>query len=453
MGQSSSSIKKEQVGKEQSKNTNGTTNNDDGSAISDITDMRSVMEKAPTRAENPPSRQRNRRNHTRTRTRTRTRTISHASYTRNPRNRTASQSSLLFTRNATGYNFIRTSIHSGTAIRTSNRPYFPSPEEERAALEENGSFRSSIPFHKTVEQVYVGVHDGKVLGDGVNGEVRRVTHRETGKMFALKRLNMNNVRSEKQANQLLEEIEIMCQLDHPNIIKLEEVYESEDYIYLVEELCLGGELFDRLDEQPNYHYKEEQCANLILQIVSAVQYLHAQGIVHRDLKLENFLFTKPDSDSDLKMIDFGLSKHLKYGEKEKDAVGTPYTVAPEVIRGSYTEKCDVWGIGVIAYLLMSGDPPFGGCAGEPLRQVRNNILKANYRFKPEFIWKNVSEEGKDFIRELLQLDPMKRPSTRELLISSPWLHKFMAEEKEEKPCWLNCSIIRHAANDIFTRQS
>ncbi len=402
-----------------------------------------------TKPENPSKQNHRNRNRTRNRTRTRThtRTISHASYSRNQRHRTASQSSLLFTRNATGYNVIRSSIHS---VNGSGRPYYPSPEEERAALD--GSRRSSIPFHKTVEEVYEGVHDGKVLGDGVNGQVRRVVNRDTGEMFALKSLSMTRVKSEKQATQLLEEIEIMCQLDHPNIIKLEEVYESHDQIYLVEELCHGGELFDRLDEQPNYHYKEEQCANLVIQIVSAVQYLHSQGIVHRDLKLENFLFSKPDSDSDLKMIDFGLSKHLKYGEKERDAVGTPYTVAPEVIKGAYTEKCDVWGIGVITYLLLSGDPPFGGCGGEPLRQVRNSILTANYRFKPDFIWKNVSEEGKNFIRELLQLDPMKRPSTRELLMNSPWLHRYMQEEKEEnKPCWLNCALLRHAANDIFTR--
>ena len=361
----------------------------------------------------------------------------------NHRSRTISQAPLLFIRNAaTGYNFIKNSIHSSV------RPYYPTEEEERAALDI--SCRSSIPFHKTVEQVYYGVHDGPTLGEGVTGEVKKVTHKETGKEFALKRLNMLKVKSEKQAMQLLEEIEIMCQLDHPNIITLEEVYESDDHIYLVEELCHGGELFDRLDEQPNFRYSEEDCAHLIYQLVSAVQYIHSQGIVHRDLKLENFLFAKPDSDSELKMIDFGLSKHMKYGEKEKDAVGTPYTVAPEVIRGLYTEKCDVWAIGVITFLLLTGDPPFGGCNGEPLRQVRRAILKGSYKFQPKKLWDNISDDAKDFIRNLLQVDPKERPSSRGL-IYSPWLQKWKKThptetEEDDKDdttdCWLNCHLLR-----------
>jgi serine/threonine protein kinase len=112
------------------------------------------------------------------------------------------------------------------------------------------------------------------------------------------------------------------QLDHPNIVRLEEVYESQSEIYLVQELCLGGELFDRLDEQPDYHYTEAECARLVKQMLNAVRYLHSKGIIHRDLKLENFLFSGTEKDSELKMIDFGLSKHFRYGEVQHEAVGT-----------------------------------------------------------------------------------------------------------------------------------
>jgi serine/threonine protein kinase len=112
------------------------------------------------------------------------------------------------------------------------------------------------------------------------------------------------------------------QLDHPNIVRLEEVYESQSEIYLVQELCLGGELFDRLDEQPDYHYTEAECARLVKQMLCAVRYLHSKGIIHRDLKLENFLFSGTAKDSELKMIDFGLSKHFRYGEVQHEAVGT-----------------------------------------------------------------------------------------------------------------------------------
>lgn len=182
--------------------------------------------------------------------------------------------------------------------------------------------------------------------------------------------------------------------DHPNIVRLEEVYESHNEIYLVQEVCKGGELFDRLDEQPDYHYTEAQCARLVKQMLCSVRYIHNKGIIHRDLKLENFLFSDLDAKSELKMIDFGLSKHFQFGEIhvscshhimhlfivhmmhamiclhveyisplfpillstffQHEAVGTPYTVAPEVIRGSYDERCDVWAIGVITYLLLSG---------------------------------------------------------------------------------------------------
>ena len=165
-----------------------------------------------------------------------------------------------------------------------------------------------VPFGKPIEEVYNGVHDGPVLGSGISGLVRLVTHKATGLKYAVKCLDLGLVDTEEGLQQLREEIYIMCQLDHPNIVRLEEVYESHSEIYLVQELCLGGELFDRLDEQPDYHYTEAQCARLVKQMLCSVRYIHSKGIIHRDLKLENFLFSDTGADSELKMIDFGLSK-------------------------------------------------------------------------------------------------------------------------------------------------
>jgi calcium-dependent protein kinase len=268
-----------------------------------------------------------------------------------------------------------------------------------------------VPFGKPIEEVYDGVHTGPVLGSGISGLVRLVTHKATGLKYAVKVLDLGLVETPTGLQQLREEIFIMCQLDHPNIVRLEEVYESHSEIYLVQELCLGGELFDRLDEQPDYHYTEAECARLVKQMLSAVRYLHSKGIIHRDLKLENFLFSSVNADSELKMIDFGLSKHFMYGEVQHEAVGTPYTVAPEVIRGSYDERCDVWAIGVIAFLLLSGEPPFGGCGGpESLMQVRSNILMGHYEFEPADIWEQVSEQARHFILTMLVTDPQKRPT-------------------------------------------
>lgn len=271
-----------------------------------------------------------------------------------------------------------------------------------------------VPFGRPIEDVYDGVHDGPILGSGVSGLVRKVTHKKTGVEYAAKCLDLGLVDTEEGLEQLRDEIFIMCQLDHPNIVRLEEVYESHSEIYLVQELCLGGELFDRLDEQPDYHYTEAECARLIKQMLCAVRYIHSKGIIHRDLKLENFLFSSSAPDSELKMIDFGLSKHFRYGEVQHEAVGTPYTVAPEVIRGQYDERCDIWAIGVIAFLLFSGDPPFGGCGGpEPLMVVRQNILDGDFEFEPADIWSMVSQLGKAFVQDLLVTDPQKRPTARE----------------------------------------
>ena len=196
-----------------------------------------------------------------------------------------------------------------------------------------------VPFGKPIEEVYSGVHDGVVLGSGISGVVRLCTHKATGVKYGVKVLDLRLVDTKENRQQLREEIAIMCQLDHPNIVRPEEVYESHEEIYLVQEYCSGGELFDRLDEQPDYHYTESQCARLVKQMICAVRYIHLKGIIHRDLKLEIFLFSSKDPESELKMIDFGLSKHFGYsGEQQHEAVGTPYTVAPEVICGSYDER-------------------------------------------------------------------------------------------------------------------
>ncbi len=252
------------------------------------------------------------------------------------------------------------------------------------------------------------------MGSGVSGIVRLVTHRETGINYAVKCLDIGLVDSVEGLRQLRNEIFIMCQLDHPNIVRIEEVYESTNEIYILQELCHGGDLFDRLDEQPDFHYTEAQCARLVKQMVSAVRYLHSKGIIHRDLKLENFLFSSQEPDSELKMIDFGLSKHFELGQSLHDKVGTPYTVAPEIIQGAYDEKCDVWAVGVITYLLLSGETPFGGLDGESLLLVKENIMRGELTFEPADVWAQVSEDGKGFVKRLLRADPKKRPTAREI---------------------------------------
>jgi calcium-dependent protein kinase len=310
----------------------------------------------------------------------------------------------------------------------------------------NNIVHMEVPFGKPIEEVYDGVHDGPVLGSGISGLVRLCVHRDTKAKYAVKCLDLGLVETEEGIQQLREEIAIMCQLDHPNIVRLEEVYESRSEIYLVQELCVGGELFDRLDEQPDYHYTESQCALLVKQMLCSVRYCHSKGIIHRDLKLENFLFSTNSPDSELKMIDFGLSKHFKYGETHHEAVGTPYTVAPEVIEGSYDERCDVWAIGVITYLLLSGDPPFGGCGGpESLMEVRSNILAGRFSFEPTDIWDHVSQCAKDFIKKMLVTEPTNRPTARTCQ-RDEWIHLWANKGKKEGDNILNKEVVKALVN-------
>uniref|UniRef100_A0A7S4QYB6 Protein kinase domain-containing protein n=1 Tax=Ditylum brightwellii TaxID=49249 RepID=A0A7S4QYB6_9STRA len=187
-------------------------------------------------------------------------------------------------------------------------------------------------------------------------------------------------------------------------------------------------------------------------MLCSVHYIHSKGIIHRDLKLENFLFSDDSPDSKLKMIDFGLSKHFRFGElQHADAIGTPYTVAPEVFRGSYDERCDVWAIGVITYLLLSGDPPFGGCGGpEPLMTVRGNILKGSFAFDPPEIWSNVSSDARQFITSLLVTDPSNRP-TAQGAQKSEWLRKMANKDHTfEEQALSDGNISKKQSNEILT---
>lgn len=320
------------------------------------------------------------------------------------------------------------SLHSLNGASMHSRKHSATAIKDYLQAEGAASNRSMVhietPFGLPIEEVYDGVRNGDVLGEGIAGQVRLITHRGTGIQRAVKRLNLAPLTKDEDLNRLLDEIKIMCCLDHPNVVCLEEVFEGENELFLTQELCEGGDLFDRLLDQPNECYTEAGCARLMKQIIGSVSYLHSKDIIHRDLKLENFLFMDKSENSELKMIDFGLSKHFVRGERVHESVGTPYTVAPEVILGTgYDEKCDVWGIGVITYLLLSGDAPFGGaCEGEDLMEVRNNILSGEVSFE-ESCWGLVSEAAIDYIKTLLVLDPQKRPSANELL-NHPWLQSM-----------------------------
>uniref|UniRef100_A0A7S2GZH2 Calmodulin n=1 Tax=Helicotheca tamesis TaxID=374047 RepID=A0A7S2GZH2_9STRA len=310
------------------------------------------------------------------------------------------------------------------------------------------------PHGKNIEEVYEGVHDDdRELGRSASGIVRRATHKATGIDYAVKILELEKVSSTEGLQQLREEVRILSEMDHPHIVRLEEVYESENEIFLVQELCEGGDLFDWLDEhikkQQDPLVWEEICADLMRQLVSGLRYLHSKGIVHRDMKLENILFDTEGANSELKIIDFGLSKHFIPGERQHENVGTLYTAAPEVLRKNYDERCDVWSIGVIAYVLLSGEAPFGGCYGEKDRRpIITNITSGIYHFEPEDTWANRSQEAKEFIRRLLVTDPNDRPTAAEAQ-KLPWLLRSRRQSQSLSPAVVRSLIsFKNFQNDL-----
>merc|ERR1719238_1047777 len=189
----------------------------------------------------------------------------------------------------------------------------------------------------------------KKMGEGSYGTVSKGTNKATKQLRAVKSIAKAKV---KDPDRFKQEIAIMKMMDHPNIIKLYETFEDHRNIYLVMELCAGGELFDRIIECG--HFTEVQVAILMQQIIRAIYYMHENKVCHRDLKPENFLFmTKDPIDKNLlKIIDFGLSCKFETGLVLSTKAGTPYYVAPEVLSGKYDHLSDMWSVGVIMYVIL-----------------------------------------------------------------------------------------------------
>lgn len=269
-------------------------------------------------------------------------------------------------------------------------------------------------FEKDISEYYI-VDNTHILGEGISGQVRVCQHRTTGLSYALKTLLKEKL-SKDELLKLREEVRIMASLDHPNILRINECFEDDKSIKLVLDLCQGGELLDRLHSQTKHKYTEKIASGYVQSMVKAVRYLHDHNIVHRDLKLENFLFETDEEDSELILIDFGLSQFYYPDEVILNPVGTPYYVAPEVLNGAYGNKCDVWSLGVIAYMLISGTPPFyGKTDNDTLRAVQKNTLQF-----PDKLFGSISMEAKDFIKSCLSRSVTHRPSAAELL-DHPWI--------------------------------
>jgi calcium/calmodulin-dependent protein kinase I len=250
------------------------------------------------------------------------------------------------------------------------------------------------------------------LGRGAFSIVKLAVNKKTGEKYAVKIIDKKNVGTDLV--RLETEIQILKKVNHPNIISMKELFDTHEYLFIVTELVTGGELFDKIVERGSY--TEKTAALLVTKIVSAIHYLHNLGIVHRDLKPENLLLKDPGSDTEVKLADFGLSK-IVGPQVMMTACGTPGYVAPEVLSATgYDKEVDLWSIGVITYILLCGFPPF---YNEDLPQLFEQIMKAEYDF-PAPDWDVISDDAKNFIRQILVLDPHKRPTSAEAL-QHPWM--------------------------------
>ncbi|KAK4756115.1 hypothetical protein SAY87_009872 [Trapa incisa] len=257
---------------------------------------------------------------------------------------------------------------------------------------------------------------GRRLGQGQFGVTFYCLDKATGKEYACKSIAKRKLITEEDVEDVRREIHIMHHLSgHPNVISIKGAYEDAVAVYVVMELCAGGELFDRIIKRG--HYTERKAAELTRTIVGVVEACHAMGVMHRDLKPENFLFVDQQEDSLLKTIDFGLSVFFQPGERFTDVVGSPYYVAPEVLKKHYGPEADVWSAGVILYILLSGVPPFWA---ETEKGIFEEVLHGDLDFAAD-PWPSISESAKDLVRKMLVRDPSKRLTAHEVLCH-PWIH-------------------------------
>ncbi|XP_044466980.1 calcium-dependent protein kinase 24-like [Mangifera indica] len=256
---------------------------------------------------------------------------------------------------------------------------------------------------------------GRELGRGEFGITYEIVEKETGERYACKMITKEKLKTEVDVDDVKREVEIMRHLPkHPNIVSFKEAFEDKEACYLVMELCEGGELFDRIVSKG--HYTERAAAKTAKTILEVVKVCNDNGVIHRDLKPENFLFADASENSQLKAIDFGLSIFFEPNERFCEIVGSPYYMAPEVLKRSYGPEIDLWSAGVIIYILLCGVPPFWA---ETEEGIAHAIIKGKLDFERD-PWPKISQEAKELVRSMLDPNPYNRVTIQEVL-EHPWI--------------------------------
>lgn len=283
-------------------------------------------------------------------------------------------------------------------------------ECEIIGLDKNFGFLKNFNSHYELEDEVGRGHFGYTCAaKGKKGSMK-------GQDVAVKVIPKSKMTTAIAIEDVRREVKILRALTgHKNLVQFYDAFEDEENVYVVMELCEGGELLDKILARGG-KYSEEDAKMVMVQILSVVAYCHLQGVVHRDLKPENFLFTSNDEHSTLKAIDFGLSDYVKPDERLNDIVGSAYYVAPEVLHRSYGTEADMWSIGVITYILLCGSRPFWS-------RTESGIFRAVLKADPSFDedpWPSLSSNAVDFVKRLLNKDYRKRLTAAQALCH-PWL--------------------------------
>ncbi|XP_055503779.1 MAP kinase-activated protein kinase 2-like [Leucoraja erinacea] len=328
-------------------------------------------------------------------------------------------------------------------LHNGNDPAPPSPNKwskpSGAGVTSHPQARPEIKKNAITDDYRVSTN---VLGLGVNGKVLECVHKKTGEKCALKIL-YDNPKARREVDMHWRASSTL------HIVRIINIYENMHHgkrcLLIVMECMEGGELFSRIQDRGDQAFTEREASEIMRDIGSAIQYLHAMNIAHRDVKPENLLYTAKDFNAILKLTDFGFAKETTLHNSLATPCYTPYYVAPEVLGPEkYDKSCDMWSLGVIMYILLCGYPPFYSNHGLAISPgMKKRIRMGQYEF-PNPEWSDVSEEAKDLIRQVLKTDPTERMTITEFMNHS-WINQSMAVPptplhtsrvlQEEKDMW------------------
>ena len=303
------------------------------------------------------------------------------------------------------------------------------PEKERKYYtEDKKDYQNWIKYLRKAtdyEDLYKSYEMKDIICKGRYGTIRVGYHKIKKRFVAIKIINKKAMSKEDMEN-IRNQINILKIVTDEFVLKLLDIIENESYLYIMTELCKGGDLYSYLNQR-SFKISEEKAAKLVYKLAKSVSFLHTLGIIHRDLKPENILMTDMTDDADIRISDFCICKRLEPNETTKEIVGTLGYMAPEVLMGKdYNFSADVWSIGIITYLLLTGYLPFDD-EGEDKEVIRKTLFESIPFYNDS--WKNVSSKAKEFIRKILKKDKEERITIHGIL-SDPWIKKYNEDEEE-----------------------